>query len=95
MESESHRRAHFVCALAYIDSSGELHHFEGRCSGEITQELETDYLPGLPISGCFRPDGYDCVYSAMKLEQKNSTSHRGKAVISLREHLEASLPTPR
>jgi XTP/dITP diphosphohydrolase len=87
MAKEKNKRARFVCALAYIDQSGARHIFEGVCEGTITRTLEADYLPGLPISACFRPDGFDCVYSAMKIEQKNSTSHRGRATMKLREHL--------
>lgn len=87
MEREPNRRAQFVCVLAYIDADGIEHLFEGTCDGVITESLEADYLPGLPISACFKPDGYDCVYSAMKVEQKNCTSHRGRAVNQLAEFL--------
>ena len=87
MKQESNKRAHFVCHLAYIGPDGILHSFEGRCSGIITDELEADYLPGLPISACFRPNGFDSVFSALTLDQKNSTSHRGLASHKLKEHL--------
>jgi len=87
MERETNRRATFVCCLAYIDAAGETHVFEGTCDGEITRSLEADYLPGLPISACFKPDGHSVVYSAMSVEQKNSTSHRGRALLKLREFL--------
>lgn len=88
MKHEQNKRAHFVCVLAFIDKTGKEHTFEGRCDGVITDELEADYLTGLPISACFRPDGYNCVFSALKLEQKNSTSHRGRAAHMLRTFLE-------
>jgi XTP/dITP diphosphohydrolase len=65
-----------------------LHFFEGTCDGTITDHVEADYLPGLPISACFRPDGFNCVFSALSIEQKNSTSHRGKAAHVLRQFLE-------
>jgi XTP/dITP diphosphohydrolase len=87
MQEEGNKRARFVCVLAYIDQNGKEHLFEGTCNGVTTEELEVDYLPGLPISACFKPDGYDCVYSAMKIEQKNSTSHRGKALLRFSEFL--------
>jgi len=88
MAKEENRRAHFICTLAYIDESGAEHVFEGKCSGVVTSTLEADYLPGLPISACFKPDGCDCVFSALNIEQKNSTSHRGKATHALRNFLE-------
>ena len=87
MKGESNKRAHFICSLAYIDPSGSLHSFEGRCSGIITDELEADYLPGLPISACFRPEGFDSVFSALTIEQKNSTSHRGLASQKFKKYL--------
>ena len=90
MNQESNKHAKFVCVLAYIDETGREFLFEGTCDGVITGSLEADYLPGLPISGCFKPDGYDCVYSAMKVEQKNSTSHRGRAMEKFREFLNES-----
>lgn len=91
MEQETNRRATFVCCLAYIDASGDTHAFEGVCEGVITTTLEADYLPGLPISACFKPDGFEQVYSAMSTEQKNSTSHRGRALLQLREFFKKTL----
>ncbi len=93
MENEENRNARFVCNLAYIDPSGEEHIFEGQCAGVITPSLEADYLPGLPISACFRPEGFDIVYSAMTVDQKNAISHRGRALQRLREHLVANEST--
>ena len=88
MQNEKNRKARFVCNLAYIDSKGDPHLFEGSCEGIITNTLEADYLPGLPISACFKPEGFDMVYSAMTIDQKNGLSHRGRAVQQFRSHLE-------
>lgn len=88
MKHEDNKRARFECWLAYIDARGKEYFFWGACDGTITETLEAEYLPGLPISGCFRPDGYDCVYSAMSIDQKNSTSHRGKAMTTFRKFIE-------
>jgi len=92
MRNEPNKRAAFICTLAYLDNQGKLHTFEGRCEGEITEALEADYLPGLPISACFKPDGCNHVFSALSIEQKNCTSHRGKAAYKLREHLKIECP---
>ncbi len=91
MRSEKNKRARFVCCLSFIDQDGSEHVFEGSCDGRITKTLEASYLPGLPISACFMPDGFECVYSAMNIEQKNSTSHRGKAMGKVRRFLEGKL----
>jgi XTP/dITP diphosphohydrolase len=84
MKSEPHKRARFVCVVTYIDEKESLHTFRGECEGVITETLEADYLPGLPISACFKPEGFDRVFSALTIEQKNSTSHRGKAFADFR-----------
>jgi XTP/dITP diphosphohydrolase len=89
MRHEENKRARFVCALCYIDETGAEHLFEGTCDGVITDELEADYLPGLPISACFRANGYEKVYSALTVEEKNAISHRGRAVSAFADHLQA------
>ena len=91
MEKERNKRARFVCVLAYIDANGKAHLFEGTCDGVITNTLEAEYLTGLPISACFKPHGHDLVYSAMSTVQKNSSSHRGKALGAFRKFLEAKV----
>jgi XTP/dITP diphosphohydrolase len=80
MGQEDNKRAQFVCVLHYVDADGRDHVFEGICDGRITPTLEAGYLPGLPISACFVPNGYDQVYSALSVEEKNRISHRGKAM---------------
>lgn len=87
MKRERNRRARFICVLAYIDNQGQLHTFEGSCDGVITETLEADYLPGLPLSACFRPDGSDKVFSALSTEEKNRFSHRGRALHLFKEFL--------
>ncbi len=87
MAREKNKKARFVCNLCFIDEDGSEYLFEGSCDGKITEKLEAEYLPGLPISACFQPDGFECVYSAMSIEQKNSTSHRGKAMESVKKFL--------
>ncbi|HLC75932.1 MAG TPA: non-canonical purine NTP pyrophosphatase [Candidatus Peribacterales bacterium] len=88
MKTESNKRARFTCVIALIDESGEPQIFHGHCDGIITESLEAAYLPGLPISACFKPDGFSKVFSALSIEEKNRLSHRGKAVRELRMHLE-------
>ncbi len=87
MKKEENKKARFVCNLAYIDPEGKHMIFEGFCEGSITPTLEADYLPGLPISACFKPEGFDKVYSAMSIEEKNLLSHRGRALHQLRDEL--------
>lgn len=87
MRREKNKRARFTCVLCFIHAEGKEQLFEGTCDGSITETLEANFLPGLPISACFKPDGYDQVYSALSIEKKNSVSHRGRALIGLRDFL--------
>lgn len=89
MSREGNKNASFICVIAYIDEQGEEHVFEGVCDGLVTESLEAEYLPGLPIAACFKPHGCDEVFSAMSVEKKNEVSHRGKATALLRNHLES------
>jgi XTP/dITP diphosphohydrolase len=87
MRAEKKRDARFLCMLCYIDDKGVEYVFEGSCSGVITKELEAEYLPGLPISACFKPNGYEKVFSALSVDEKNAISHRGKALQAFVHHL--------
>lgn len=82
MKNETNRLATFVCSIVFIDAEGEAHSFEGKCEGEITDSLESEYLSGLPISACFKPQGCDRVFSSLSGEEKNRVSHRGRAMKS-------------
>jgi len=90
MKKEQNKRAVFLCTLAYLDHNGSLHTFEGRCDGVITEELEAEYLPGLPISACFKPEGHDCVFSALSIKEKSTISHRGIAAKHFKHFLLSS-----
>lgn len=94
MRRERNKRARFHCVIAFVDGK-DIHTFEGECRGTITDTVEASYLPGLPISACFRPDGYNKVFSALSVEEKNRVSHRGKALMKLREFLASLQELPR
>lgn len=88
MERETNRGAEFVCTAALDD--GKLQHiYTGVCRGSITPTLDQGYLPGLPLTGCFVPEGFTTVFSRLTLEQKNACSHRGRAMQQVFHHLSA------
>lgn len=87
MKHETNRHAKFVCALCYIDASGAEHVFHSESRGTIVSEPRAAYLPGLPVSSVFLPEGYDRVFSALTHEEKNALSHRGKAVAQFMEYV--------
>jgi len=73
------RTARFVCCAALLMKPGEVKTFEGVAEGIIAETLEAEIYGGLPMSSCFRPVGYDQVYSALPSDVKHFVSHRGKA----------------
>ena len=70
--------------IGYASEKGELEFFEGATTGQIVPPNTTESFGWDPI---FLPDGSDKRYSEMTLEEKNATSHRGKAFKSLSQHL--------
>lgn len=87
MHGVTDRGATFHSAVAFIDADGNEMVFEGRCEGTITENLETAFPVGLPFEGCFRPHGFNTVYGALSRDEKNCVSHRGKALMGLRQYL--------
>ncbi len=81
------RTARFVCCAAVMDEKGEYKLFKGVTEGVLTRDLLAPIYRGLPISSCFIPEGYDQVYAALGIEQKNYVSHRGKAMHEVRNFL--------
>lgn len=91
MEGVEDRGARFVCSacLVWRDGAGVefVNYFDGETRGVITEGLEAPLMAGVPLSSCFRAEGFEKVYSALSVEEKNRISHRGKAMAGVREFL--------
>lgn len=92
MESvpDGKRGAKFICFAALIlDKAAEKIPtiFSGETRGIITKTLEAPLKHGIPISSCFRPEGFDKVYAALTAPEKNRVSHRGKAMHRVKDFL--------
>lgn len=85
--NEKQRKASFVCCSALVVGDGESFVFEGRTDGVITPNLEAPIQHGLPLSSCFIPEGFEKVYAALAIDEKNRVSHRGKAMQALSDFL--------
>ena len=75
-----------LSGIALIDELGT-HFFEGRADGEIT--LTRHGGQGFGYDPIFRPEGYDRTYAELSEQEKNSISHRGRAVTKLATYLHA------
>jgi XTP/dITP diphosphohydrolase len=78
LEGVDNRKAQFKTVLAFTTDKGvEL--FEGIAKGEIAHErLSGPY--GFGYDPVFVPEGFDCSFAQMTPEEKNSLSHRGRAL---------------
>lgn len=80
------RRARFRTVIALIDEYGT-HFFEGSVDGEITLERSGDH--GFGYDPIFRPEGREETFAQFTEQEKNSMSHRGRAVQKLVRYLQA------
>jgi XTP/dITP diphosphohydrolase len=79
------RRARAVCAVAVVDSRGEVRVFRGEVRGEISPEPRGE--SGFGWDPIFVPDGSELTYAQMG-ESKNEDSHRARAFRQVRGWLE-------
>ena len=80
------RRARFRTVIALIDEYGT-HFFEGSVDGDITLERSGDH--GFGYDPVFRPEGREETFAQLTEQEKNSMSHRGRAVQKLVNYLRA------
>lgn len=80
MKDATNRNARFRTAIALI-LDGREYFFEGEVKGEIMRGKAGG--KGFGYDPIFRPSGYGISFAEMDLSEKNSISHRGKAVRQL------------
>lgn len=86
LTGETNRKARFRTVISLI-WNGEEHFFDGTVEGTIrTSPSGTDGFGYDPI---FEPAGYQITFAEMSMEQKNSISHRAKAMEKLISFLSA------
>lgn len=86
MEGMEDRYAKFICSACLFGESVE-EFFEGETYGKIAEKLLAPISPGIPLSSCFVPDGFDEAYANLTVAEKNKISHRGKAMAKVKEFL--------
>jgi XTP/dITP diphosphohydrolase len=78
------RTARFRCVISLI-LDGKEHFFEGAVEGSIARERSGK--AGFGYDPIFKPNGYEVTFSEMSADEKNSISHRAKAMEKLVEFL--------
>lgn len=84
LEGCADRSAHFRTVVALI-LDGREYLFEGRVDGRIIESESGD--GGFGYDPLFMPDGFDRTFAQMSAGEKNSVSHRGRAVMKLADFL--------
>ena len=81
-------RAHFRCALSYVDRGGTepVFEVEATVDGEIADQPRGQYGFGYDPIFSFRPDG--CTFGQVGDREKLAVAHRGKAFRAFRLWLE-------
>jgi len=89
MEGVTDRKAAFVCVIAIAVPQGPALIYEGRCEGEITVAMKGGNGFGYDPVFYHAPTGK--TFAEMTSEEKNRVSHRGRAMLELRNEFEKVL----
>ena len=87
MKGKTNRKACFKTVIALI-LDGKEYLFEGRVDGQIIEDQRG--MSGFGYDPVFLPDGFDRTFAEMSDEEKNSISHRGRAIRQMMDFLKKS-----
>jgi XTP/dITP diphosphohydrolase len=84
LATAANRKAQFRTVICLIWEN-QTYYFEGICKGQIAHTMQGE--KGFGYDPIFIPDGADKSFAQMSMEEKNTFSHRQKAVTQLFEFL--------
>jgi XTP/dITP diphosphohydrolase len=83
--STANRRARFRTIFTMVEATTPPVRFEGIVTGSITMTPRGN--DGFGYDPVFQPDGFNVTFAEMSMQQKNSLSHRARALQKLLVHL--------
>lgn len=86
MKNQTNRKAQFRCVLTFIETDDEITQFEGVMSGEIALKLAGD--SGFGYDPIFLIPSLNKTVAELGDEYKDINSHRAKALLLLKEHID-------
>lgn len=86
---DNQRQARFVCVMCLAMPDGSLHTTRGEVKGEILREMRGEN--GFGYDPLFYIREYEKTFAELSAEEKNAISHRGKALLRMKEVLEKLL----
>lgn len=90
MEGVVDRSARFECCIGFMVPGGELHISKGVAKGSIS--MSKAGTGGFGYDPIFVPEGRSKTYAQIDVVEKNSISHRGRAIARFLEELPRLLP---
>ena len=90
LEGKSDRKARFECVTALVLPDGREYTFKGTTYGRIMEEEKGEN--GFGFDPVFYSDELKCGFAECSDEEKNSVSHRGKALFALKEKFSEIFP---
>ena len=86
MVSNFDQTAYAQCIFAFCESpESEPIVFVGKCPGKIVPPQGENMFGWDPV---FMPDGFDKTFAEISAEEKNAISHRGRALLLVKDFLE-------
>ncbi len=86
---EAKRGAKFVCVIAIYDNGKLIGTVRGECVGKIATEIRG--ANGFGYDPVFIPKGFNKTYAEISAKQKNTVSHRGRALRAAQKFLQSYL----
>lgn len=83
--SDHKREACFKTVICFYISQDEYFFFEGICIGKIIDQKRGE--EGFGYDPLFVPDGYIKTFAEMNKDEKNKISHRGRALMKLKDFI--------
>lgn len=83
------RTASFICFISIVNDRGEYIGIKGEVRGRILEELKGE--EGFGYDPLFYYEPYEKTFAEMNGEEKNSISHRGRALNELKRRIEEVL----
>lgn len=87
-----HRGARFVCAATLVTPEGHVHTEMGEVAGTLLHSPRGEN--GFGYDPIFQPHGQSRSMAEMSAEEKNSISHRAKALAELRDEIASVVSRP-
>lgn len=88
LQGATNRKATVGCCIGYVNASGQVHTFLGEASGSLTTEPRGQSAKGLGFDSIFIPDGAHHTFAEMIGTDKDTFSHRRKALQLFKEFLD-------